>query len=124
LGSFDLFLGNRLFYSAYTTSVEFGDDFGGLDSGLDARHSLGFSLAGHEIDGGLFVMNYLYLKSPRLVRFDGTPISADVQWEFGVTLGTVTPWRVLGLTLPKLGVSRRAGSGISTFRFVMGGPFT
>jgi hypothetical protein len=124
LGSFDLFLGNRLFYSAYTTSVEFGDDFGGLDSGLDARHSLGFSLAGHEIDGGLFVMNYLYLKSPRLVRFDGTPISADVQWEFGLTLGTVTPWRILGLTLPKLGVSRRAGSGISTFRFVMGGPFT
>jgi hypothetical protein len=124
LGSADLYLGNRLFYSAYTTSAEFGDDFGGLDSGLDARHSLGFSLGSHEVDGGLFAMNYSYLSSPRLVRFDGTPISLDVQWEFGLTLGTMTPLKLLGLTLPRIGISRRVGTGISTFRFVLGGPFT
>lgn len=124
LGSVDLHLGNRLFYSEYTSSgVEFGDDFGGLDSGLDARHSLGFSVKGHRVDGGLFVMNYLYLVSPELVRFNES-LQADVQWEFGVTLGTTTPWKILGLTMPRLGVSRRIGSGASTFRFVMGGPFT
>ena len=125
LGSVDVYLGNRLFYSGYTTSdFEFGDDFGGLDSGLDARHSLGFSLGGHRVDGGLFVMNYLYLLSPELVRFDGNPISVDMQWEFGVTLGTTTPLKVLGLTIPRLGISRRVGSDVSTFRLVMGGPFT
>lgn len=124
LGSVDVYLGNRLFYSGYTTpDFEFGDDFGGLESGLHARHSLGFSLGDNRVDGGLFVMNYLYLLSPELVRFDSTPLSLDVQWEVGVTLGTTTPLRVLGLALPRFGISRRVGSGVSTFRIVMGGPF-
>ncbi len=93
--SVDLYLGNRLFYTGYTTSgFEFGDDFGALESGLDARHSLGFSLGDHQVDGGLFVMNYLYFVSPELIRFYGKPLSVDVQWEFGVTFGTMTPWKV------------------------------
>jgi len=120
----DLYVGNRLFYTGYTTSdFEFGDDFGALESGLDARHSLGFSLGDHQVDGGLFVMNYLYFVSPDLIRFYGKPLSVDVQWEFGVTFGTMTPWKVLGLTIPRIGMSYRVGSGASIFRLVLGGPF-
>ena len=122
--SVDLYLGNRLFYTGYTTSdFEFGDDFGALESGLDARHSLGFSLGDHRVDGGLFVMNYLYFVSPELIRFVGRPLSIDVQWEFGVTFGTMTPWKVVGLTIPRIGMSYRVGSGASIFRLVLGGPF-
>ena len=122
--SVDLYLGNRLFYTGYTTSdFEFGDDFGALESGLDARHSLGFSLGDHQVDGGLFVMNYLYFVSPELIRFYGKPLSVDVQWEFGATFGTMTPWKVLGLTIPRIGMSYRVGSGASIFRIVLGGPF-
>ncbi len=125
LGNVELALGNRLFYSGYTTpDIEFGDDFGGLDSGLEARHSLGFSLGDHRVDGALFVMNYLYVVSPELVRFGGKPITAEVQWEFGVTLGTTTPLKLFGVALPRLGISRRVGRGASAFRFVLGGPFT
>ena len=80
--SVDLYLGNRLFYAGYTTSdFEFGDDFGALESGLDVRHSLGFSLGDHQVDGGLFVMNYLYFVSPELIRFYGKRLSVDVQGE-------------------------------------------
>ncbi len=122
--SVDLYLGNRLFYAGYTTSdFEFGDDFGALESGLDVRHSLGFSLGDHQVDGGLFAMNYLYFVSPELIRFYGKPLSVDVQWEFGVTFGTMTPWKVLGLAIPRIGMSYRVGSGASTFRLVLGGPF-
>ncbi len=64
-----------------------------------------------------------YFVSPELIRFYGKPLSVDVQWEFGVTLGTMTPWRVLGLTIPRIGMSYRVGSGASTFRLVLGGPF-
>ena len=120
----DLYVGNRLFYTGYTTSdFEFGDDFGALESGLDLRRSLGFSLGGHEVDGGLFVMNYLYFVSPELVRFFGEQLSVDVQFEFGVTFGTITPWKVLGLTIPRVGLSYRFGNGPSAFRLVLGGPF-
>ena len=122
--SVDLYLGNRLFYTGYTTSdFEFADDFGALESGLDARHSLGFSLGGHEVDGGLFVINYLYFVSPELIRFVGRPLSVDVQWEFGVTFGTMTPLKVVGLAIPRIGMSYRVGSGASIFRLVLGGPF-
>jgi len=122
--SFDLYLGNRLVYAGYTTTeLDFGDDFGALESGLDARHSLGFSLNGHAVDGGVFLMNYLYFVSPELIRFYGKPLSVDVQWELGVTLGTMTPWKVVGLPIPRIGVSYRVGSGVTTFRLVVGGPF-
>jgi len=120
----DLYLGNRLFYTGYATSdFEFGDDFGALESGLHARRSLGFSLGGHQVDGGLFVMNYLYFVSPELIRFYGAQLSVDMQFEFGVTFGTVTPWKVLGLAIPRIGMSYRVGSGVSSFRLVLGGPF-
>ena len=123
LGTFDLHVGNRLFYSGYTTpDVEFGDDFAGLDSGVDVRHPLGFSLRDHGVDLGAFVMSYLYLASPELVRFGGKPLSVDAQWEAGVTIGTTPPIRFLGLALPRLGVSRRVGGGVSALRLVMGGP--
>ncbi len=122
--SFDLYLGNRLVYAGYTTTeLEFGDDFGALESGLDARHPLGFSLKGHAVDGGVFLMNYLYFMSPELIRFYGKPLSVDLQWELGVTLGTMTPWKVAGLPIPRIGVSYRVGSGVTTFRLVLGGPF-
>ena len=74
-----------------TSDFEFGHDFGALESGLDARHSVGFSLGDHEVDGGLVVMNYLYFVSPELIRFVGRPLSVDVRWKFGVTFGTMTP---------------------------------
>ncbi|MCH7935330.1 MAG: hypothetical protein IIC36_15165 [Gemmatimonadetes bacterium] len=120
----DLYVGNRLFYTGYATSdFEFGDDFGALESGLDVRHSLGFSLGGHQVDGGLFVMSYLYFVSPELIRFFGEQLSVDVQFEFGVTFGTITPWKVLGLTIPRIGMSYRVGSDVSAFRLVLGGPF-
>ena len=80
-------------------------------------------MADHQVDGGLFVMNYLYFVSPELIRFYGKPLSVDVQWEFGVTFGTMTPWKVLGLAIPRIGMSYRVGSGASTFRLVLGGPF-
>ena len=118
--SVDLYLGHRLFYTGYTVS-DF--DFGALESGLDARHSLGFSLGDHQVDGGLFVINYLYFASPELIRFAGKPISVDVQWESGVTFGTVTPLKVLGITIPRIGMSYRIGSGASIFRLVFGGSF-
>jgi hypothetical protein len=125
LRSVDLYVGNRLLYAGYTTpELEFGDDFAALETGVDVRRPLGFSLKGNEVDVGLFGMNYLYFESPELIRFYGKPVSVDVQWEIGVTFGTTTPWRILGLTVPRLGVSYKAGSSASSVRLVIGGPFT
>ncbi|HSH74259.1 MAG TPA: hypothetical protein VLA09_01030 [Longimicrobiales bacterium] len=122
--SVHLLVGNRLLYAAYTTSeLGFGDDFAGLESGLDARHSIGFSIAGHRVDAGPFFMHYLYFLSPDLAHFVGESLSIEQQWEIGATLGTMTPWRVLGLEMPRVGVGYRFGSGTSIVRIVLGGAF-
>ncbi len=64
-----------------------------------------------------------YFVSPELIRFYGKQRSVDVQFEFGVMFGTITPWKVLGLEIPRIGMSYRVGRGASTFRLVLGGPF-
>jgi hypothetical protein len=123
-GSFSFLVANRLLYAAYTTSeLGFGDDFAALESGLEGRHSLGFSLAGHRVDAGLFFVDYLYFASPELVRFFGESLSIRQQWEFGVTFGTMTPLRVLGFAMPRIGVGYRFGADASLVRIVFGSPF-
>lgn len=122
--SLSFLVGNRLVYSAYTTSgLGFGDDFGAFESGVDVRHSLGFSVAGHRVDIGLFSVDYLYFLSPDLVHFIGESLSIDQQWEFGATIGTMTPWKVLGLEMPRIGAGYRFGAGTSLVRIIIGGPF-
>lgn len=122
--SFDFLVGNRLVYAAYTTSgLGFGDDFGAIESGVDARHSLGFSVAGQRVDAGLFFVDYVYFLSPDLAHFIGESLSIDQQWEFGLTLGTMTPWKVLGLEMPRIGMGYRFGAGTSLLRIIIGGPF-
>ena len=123
-GSVSFLAGNRVVYASFTTSeLGFGDDYGVLESGLDARHSLGFSVAGHRVDAGLFVADYLYFLSPDLVHFIGESLSIDQQWEVAITLGTATPWKVLGIEMPRLGVGYRFGEGTSLVRIIIGGPF-
>jgi hypothetical protein len=117
-------MGNRFLYAAYTTSgLGFEDDYAVFESGVDARHSLGFSVASHRVDAGLYFVDYLYFVSPDLVHFIGESLSVDQQWELGVTLGTMTPWRVLGLEMPRIGVGYRFGAGTSLLRIIVGGPF-
>jgi hypothetical protein len=117
-------LGNRLVYSGYATeTLDFGDDFGVFETGLDIRRSLGFHIGKSEIDGSIFGANYLYLVSPHLVRLVPEPIEMRTEWEFGFTLGTVKPWHILGIRMPRLGLSYRFGSGTDAWRIILGNPF-
>jgi len=117
-------LTNRLVYSISTEpDLEFSDDFGLFETGVDFRRPLGPRVGGYAIDGSIFVANYLYLVSPNIVRFSPDPIEFRSELEIGTTFGTTTAWRVLGIQMPRLGVSYRFGSGADAIRFVIGNPF-
>jgi len=121
---FDLRLANRLVYSGYTSEdLDFIDDFGLFETGFEARRPIGVQLHGSTMNIGLFAANYLYFFSPKLLRLSREPIEMRTEWELGFTLGTVTPWKILGLTLPRLGLSYRFGSGHDAIRFVFGNGF-
>jgi len=44
-------------------------------------------------------------------------------WEIGITPGTVDPWKVIGLRLPRIGISYRFGTGQDALRVIIGNPF-
>ena len=106
----DIRLGNRFVYTGYTTkSFGLEVDFSFLETGLDVRRPTGIRPWGRELAVSLFAVNYLYVVSPQFIRQIEDPLELRTNWEFGFTLGTVEPWRVLGLRLPRLGLSYRFG---------------
>jgi hypothetical protein len=117
-------LGNRLVYTGYTTKgMDFVDDFAMFETGLDVRRPLGFDIRGIDIDGSVFGANYLYFISPNVLRLIPDTVDMRTEWELGVTIGTVDPWRVLGIGMPRLGLSYRFGTGTDAWRIIIGNPF-
>jgi len=120
----DIRLGNRFVYTGFTTEhLTFEDDFSFLESGLDIRRSLGIRMWRHELAGSLFGVNYLKVASPQLVRQIEESLDLRANWELGFTLGTVEPWKLVGLRLPRLGLGFRFGDDGKALRFVIGNPF-
>jgi len=117
-------LGNRLVYTGYSNrDMEFVDDFAFFETGVDLRRGMGTKLGGLELDGGLFAMNYIYFISPHIVRMNPEAIEMRTEWELGMTFGTVEPWKIFGVRMPRIGLSYRFGTGVDALRFIIGNPF-
>ncbi len=94
-----------------------------LASGAEARAPLHAVIRGTALDYSLYGLNEWYLRRPDPpLASQGLPITA-VQWELGVTLGTVEPLRIWKVPLPRLGFGYRFGDSLSVFRLVFGAPF-
>ena len=119
-------LGNRLFYSGYTdTDLTLQDDFSMLETGLEWRRGTAWHPWHNQMDIAPFVANYLYFISPRLYDLNETqPVDLRTEWELGITVGMVERWRILGIGLPRLGLSYRFGSGADAIRIVFGNAFS
>lgn len=102
--------------------LEYGEDLVKLESGLDVRVPLWFSIRGRQADFGVFFKNYSYFEELEFLRPESGPVNLTVQWEFGVTLCTRTPLKFLGFKLPPVGMSYRFGDGVSAVRLVFGKP--
>jgi len=102
--------------------LEYGEDLVKLETGLDVRVPLWFSVRGRQADFGVFFKNYSYFEELEFLRPELGPINLTTQWEFGVTLGTRTPLEFLGFKLPPVGMSYRFGDDVSAVRIVFGDP--
>ncbi len=118
-------------YWLFNVDLYFAEDFpeegerGGysaLDLGLDRRWPTGLHLGRNELEFGLFGVQYFYWLDEEIVQTADSPSGPGVQWELGVTLGTVRPVRVIGLRMPRIGLSYRFGEGGGEIRFVLGDP--
>ncbi len=118
-----LLLGDRLVYVGERVSgSDFHEDFGLLETGFEVRWPLSLDVKGHALDGGLYVMNYLFLE-PTRVFVQSEPVDVGCQFELGLTLGPTEPVEFWRFEFPRLGLGYRFGDGVSAVRFVIGAAF-
>ena len=115
--------GTDLFYAGALPEDGDAGGYSELDLGLDRRWPTNVHLGAHEVEFGVFGILYWYWLDPEIVQTAEAPAGAGWQYEFGLTCGTVKPWRVLGIRMPRVGFSYRFGEGAGAVRFVLGKPF-
>lgn len=123
VGDYELRPGILALYAhAESKDLELGNDLSKIEAGLDVRVPLGFSIRGDDANLGFFAKNYTYLRELEFLRPDGGKFHLTAQWELGVTFGTRNQFKILGIPVPRFGVSYRFGGGVAALRIVFGNP--
>ena len=109
------------------------ENYWAIETGVQARRSLGFSLAdlgigdpnygGVRPEAGLYFIHYYFPKALQFSRFRHDPLEVSNQFEFGLTLGSATPWELFWISDPKIGVSYIFGDDLDVLRINFGFPF-
>jgi hypothetical protein len=81
------------------------------------------SMLGETVDFGPYLLNQWYLKKPTAPVSTSAPVMASLQWELGVTIGTVNTAYLWKIPIPRIGVGYRFGSDLSIIRLVFGAGF-
>jgi hypothetical protein len=72
---------------------------------------------------GIYFIHY-YFPDPLLFsRLRDVPLEVNNQFEFGLTLGSATPWDFLKISNPQIGASYIFGDNLDAFRLNFGFPF-
>jgi hypothetical protein len=94
-----------------------------LEVGIEGRHALPTSLAGHPLDWGLYLLGQSFFDRAE-EPLDRAAGEADrYQFEIGVTLGTRTDTTVWHIPIPRVGIGYRFGEDLEVWRLVLGAPF-
>lgn len=120
-------LGNAFIYAGTSdleshTNVE---AYGAIETGVEARHPLGFRISKYEPDASLFFIWYYFTPSLEFTRFGQATLEVDNIYEIGLTFGAdqATPFQLPLLGSPRIGVSYRVGNDLDAVRVNFGFPF-
>lgn len=102
--------------------VTIGNDMAKFEAGLEIRAPMRYYLFGQRLDFGVFGKYYAYVHELELVETDNLPVDYTNQWEVGASIGTVSPLKFLGATMPRLGLSYRFGENVGAVRIILGRP--
>jgi hypothetical protein len=114
-----------------------GDDFfdedgnteryGTFRVGAEARHPLGFEIAGRTPDAGLYFIYDRFFPSLQFTQVRRAALEVDNQYEVGLTFGAASPLQLpwVGDLLDELrvGASYVTGDGLDAWRLSTGFPF-
>ena len=120
-------LGNAFIYAG-TANLERAPNaqaYGALETGVEARHPLGFDVGSWEPDASLFFIWYWFTPSLEFTRVEKRTLQVDNVYEVGLSVGAdaATPFDIPVLGNPRLGVSYRVGNDLDAIRLNFGFPF-
>lgn len=118
-----LSLGTELQYlSTFTSDLGVADDFGEALAGLDARRPVGLTLAGNQVDFGIYYIRREFIDAVFESAAGGTVDVASTN-ELGFSFGTTPATSLWSVKLPRIGLGYRWGQGVRGVRLNFGFPF-
>jgi len=120
-------LGNAFIYAGTENleSTPSAQAYGALETGVEARHPLGFDVGGYSPDASLFFIWYWFTPDLEFSRVEQRSLRVGEVYEVGVSVGADagTPFDIPVLGNPRLGVSYRVGNDLDAVRVNFGFPF-
>jgi hypothetical protein len=117
-------VGNALIYAGNAPiGSGFSEHYVSLQLGVEVRHPLGFSVGGLTPDVGVHSIYYNYPSPLVFSRFLLPELRIQNQGEIGLSFGSATPFRLLGMSNPRLGAGIIFGDGLTVWRVYFAFPF-
>jgi hypothetical protein len=124
LGATTLSLGDAAIYAGDSAiGSGFSEHYVSLQLGFEVRHTLGFSIGTLEPDLGLYAIDYYYPVPLVFSRFLQPELKIANQGELGFSVGSATPFQLLGVSNPRLGVGFVFGGGLTVLHINFGFQF-
>ena len=101
----------------------FEEHYLALQVGAEMRRALGFKVGDWTPDLGLYTGTYYYPEPLVFSRFLRSTLRVTNQGEVGVSTGSATPFHVMGLANPRIGVGYVFGGGLNVYHVTFGFPF-
>jgi hypothetical protein len=123
-GDYTLSLSNAVIYAGGDMiGPGFAEHTVSLQIGAEVRHALGFQVGGVIPDVGLYAADYYY---PAPLGFSGflkPLLRVANQAEIGFSVGSATPFQMLWLSNPRIGVGFVFGGGLDVWHVNFGFQF-
>lgn len=123
-GDYILSLGNAVIYAGdNTVGPGKGEHYVSLQLGGEVRRPLGLQVGGIAPDVGIYLADYYYPTPLQFSRFLHPVLNISNQAEIGFSVGSATPFQLLWLSNPRIGVGFVFGGGLDVWHINFGFQF-
>ena len=124
MADYTLSVGNAIVAAGDSTmGPGFSESYVALETGVELRRPLGFTVGKVAPDLGVYAAGYYYPNALDFTRFLQPPLHVHAQGEVGLTVGSARPLEVLWLTNPRIGAGYVFGGGLQVWHIVFDFPF-
>lgn len=115
-----VFATNLRYNAALTPRNGLLGDWGSLTGAVELRRTFGAPRDGLRFQPGVYAQGFWFWDPVELEIPGVTPSFLDKQREVGISLGSSTPYKIWGMTLPRVFIGVRLGEGVRSLRIHFG----